>query len=479
MPNWLLVSLGLLALFSFYFFLFLLPDDAYGEGDTRVFSMEKLVARNRTHVLVLGDIGRSPRMQNHALSLARKNIAVDLIGYTDSELHPEIVQNKYKYLKVHAISKPPSFLQTDSKALFVIFGPLKVFFQFCTLWMILGHRVRPARTLLVQNPPSIPTLMIASMMCWFRKTRLIIDWHNTGYSILALKLGPNHPMVRMSRMYEQFFARFAAVNFTVSEAMKRQLKREFGITAPLLRLYDRPTTDFRIAEAEERLEFLGDLDLPREQQNALEKNKLKILVSSTSWTPDEDFSILLDALVGYSKLATTTHPQLPELFVVITGKGPLKQHYLKKIDSLEKDGKLEMVMIKVAWLPTYAYAMLLASADIGVSLHKSSSGVDLPMKVVDMFGAGLPVVGYSLYESWPELVQDGVNGRNFGNDEELKSILVQLLGDDGTKLARLREGAAKERHHDWNTEWNSRAGELFQLPEEDRQTPVSMLSTST
>ena len=76
-----LIAIGIPGLLLFYFFLFLLPDDAYGEEDVRVASDELIKGRNRTHVLVLGDIGRSPRMQNHALSLARRNVAVNLIGY--------------------------------------------------------------------------------------------------------------------------------------------------------------------------------------------------------------------------------------------------------------------------------------------------------------------------------------------------------------------------------------------------------------
>lgn len=37
--------------------------------------------RTRIQVLVLGDIGRSPRMQYHALSIAKKGGFVDLVGY--------------------------------------------------------------------------------------------------------------------------------------------------------------------------------------------------------------------------------------------------------------------------------------------------------------------------------------------------------------------------------------------------------------
>ena len=112
-----------------------------------------------------------------------------------------------------------------------------------------------------------------------------------------------------------------------------------------------------------------------------------LLISSTSWTPDEDFSILLTALELYEEEANKNPIHYPRLICAITGKGPQKEYYKEKI--AEKDCKF--VSIITPWLENEDYPLLLASADLGVCLHWSSSGLDLPMKVVDMFGCGLPV----------------------------------------------------------------------------------------
>ena len=239
------------------------------------------------------------------------------------------------------------------------------------------------------------------------------------------------------------------------------LERDFRLRGPVLVLHDRPASNFQPLELEQRLAFLGRLPITASLIDEIQKQRLRLIVSSTSWTPDEDFSLLLHALVGYSNLATSSHPHLPELMVIITGKGPQREQYLAQIASLESQGKLEMVTIKTAWLSTADYANLLASADLGVSLHRSSSGVDLPMKVVDMFGCGLPVVGWGKFESWDELVVEGINGRGFGSVEQLQAILVELLGDDGEQLQKLRSGALKESERGWDTEWDNVAARLF------------------
>ena len=315
----------------------------------------------------------------------------------------------------------------------------------------------------VQNPPSIPTLFIAQIICFLRNTRLIIDWHNFGYSILALKLGHRHPLVRISHLYERVFSRSAIAHFTVTDVMARILRQEYHLTTPILPLHDRPASHFQPLDMAQRLAFLGAYFETASSFEDIEKGRLKLLVSSTSWTPDEDFSLLLDALVDYSELATTSHPQLPEILAIITGKGPQKAHYLSKIAILNAQGKLEMVTIKTAWLSTEDYARLLGAADLGVSLHMSSSGVDLPMKVVDMFGAGLPVIGWGKFEAWSELVKEGVNGRGFGSAADLRDLLVDLFGGDDSQLRTLKEGARKEGRHRWDDEWDLIAGRLLGL----------------
>jgi beta-1,4-mannosyltransferase len=267
----------------------------------------------------------------------------------------------------------------------------------------------------------------------------------------------------MSKWYEKTFGRYATAHLCVTTVMASILKKDFLLEAPILPLHDRPANHFRpILDDNVRREFLLSLPEAASVQPLINAGALQVLVSSTSWTADEDFLLLIEALCRYSELARTTMPELPQVLVIITGKGPQKEMYVNQIADLEKAGKLQKVTVRTAWLSTTDYAKLLACASLGVSLHTSSSGVDLPMKVVDMFGAGLPVVGWNRFEAWPELVTEGVNGRGFGSSDELVEELVELFGDI-SKLDKLRAGAQKESARRWDDEWSPVAGKLLEL----------------
>lgn len=420
-----------------------------------------LETKTTVQVVVLGDIGRSPRMQYHALSLAKRGAPVQLIGYVDSEPHPDLLHSRF--IHIIALPKPPRALRTTSRLLFPIIAPAKALFQAWTLYHALAYRTKASRFMLVQNPPSIPVLAIAMVICFFRNTRLIIDWHNLGYSILALRLGPAHPLVKLSQWYESAFSHAAHAHFTVTKAMQRLLRTRLGIEA--VTLHDRPAEQFQPFTAAQRKDFIQQCEVTQPFAAELASCTVKLLVSSTSWTPDEDFQILLDALVLYSQyLSDAKSTSLPKLLVVITGKGPQKDDYLKRINKLKAAGHLADVFICTAWLDIRDYAALLASADLGICLHTSSSGVDLPMKVLDMFGSGLPVVGWNKYEAWSELVKEGVNGLGFESAKGLNDALQTLLGTDGHQLiSKLREGALMEGKSRWEDEWSQVATKVFRV----------------
>ncbi|GAO47109.1 putative beta-1,4-mannosyltransferase [Saitoella complicata NRRL Y-17804] len=411
---------------------------------------KKLIGKlgaKRVAVLVAGDVGHSPRMANHALSLAHAGYYVDLIGFGGSQPHPDVLAETK--IKIRIVASAPSFLNTGSKLLFPILAPVKVGIQIGSIFTMLCYVIDPPSHILVQNPPSLPTLLVARIACWLRGSRLVIDWHNFGYTILGLKLGKNHPLVRISEWYERFFGKLAHAHFTVTDAMAIFLKESWGIKGPMYPLHDRPAAHFQpLPSQSARHEFLS--------QNTKTKHydfsDTRLLISSTSWTPDEDFSILLEALKRYD---ASPNPKLPQILAIITGKGPQKAMYEQKIMEMN----LKYVKIQTVWLKAEDYPKLLAAADLGVCLHMSSSGLDLPMKVVDMFGCGVPVCAMD-FKALPELVRDGQNGVVFKTSEELAGQLERLFGDE-TELARLRKGAEAEGKTRWEEEWNKNAAPVF------------------
>ncbi|KAA8913328.1 glycosyl transferases group 1-domain-containing protein [Sphaerosporella brunnea] len=415
----------------------------------------------RVVVLVLGDIGRSPRMQYHALSIARKGGIVDLVGYNESQPRPELLDSPS--ITIRPLKTPPKMLDTSTPIKFIIYAPFKAIFQLASLLQMLLYDIPDtAGYLLLQNPPAIPTLAVAKLVTVLRGQKLVVDWHNFGYSILGMKLG-DHPIVWGSKLYELIFGRGADVNFTVTHSMNKHLRESWHLKMPIHTLYDRPPSHFQPFDATQRSDFLTSNPETAPYAAKLLSGQMKLVLSSTSWTADEDFSIFLQALVEYDRRAGSENflrpNSVPDLLVVITGRGPLRDGYIARIETLE----FQYINVKSIWLEPEDYPKMIACADLGVSLHTSSSGMDLPMKVVDLFGVGVPVVAVR-FACVQELVKDGENGATFTKAEELATLLSRLFDSRRKReLEKLKEGAMKETKSRWDENWDKIAAPVFGL----------------
>ncbi|KAL0399549.1 UNVERIFIED_CONTAM: UDP-glycosyltransferase TURAN [Sesamum radiatum] len=321
------------------------------------------------------------------------------------------------------------------------------------------------------NPPSVPTLVVVKWASWLRHSAIIVDWHNFGYTLLALSLGRSSLFVAIYHWIEKSYGEMAHGSLCVTKAMQHELSQNWGIKATVL--YDQPPEFFRPASLEEKhnsilikmknapvrfdlncIHVAGltgpynsnpDITPFTTQVGAdiiLKPNRPALVVSSTSWTPDEDFGILLEAALMYDRRVAALLGEddssgdeviwdeicggkqfpYPRLLFIITGKGPEKEKYEEMIRKLS----LRRVAFRTMWLAAEDYPLLLGSADLGVCLHTSSSGLDLPMKVVDMFGCGLPVCAVS-YSCIKELIHVEKNGLLFSSSAELADQLMMLF----------------------------------------------------
>ncbi|XP_038275737.1 chitobiosyldiphosphodolichol beta-mannosyltransferase isoform X3 [Dermochelys coriacea] len=394
-------------------------------------------ARGRVCVAVLGDLGRSPRMQYHALALARHGHGVTLLGFLSTKPHSDILCNE----KIHIVSVSElKVLQVGPKIFQYI---TKVIAQAIQLFYTMLKIDRPSYILL-QNPPGLPSIAVTWMVCLVRRSKLIIDWHNYGYTVMSLIHGKSHPIVQIAEWYEKLFGRLSDYNFCVTNAMKEDLQMNCNIK-----------TDSERPDVEKSA--FTELDI-RNGNVTQVKERPALLISSTSWTEDEDFSILLKALEDYEEYVSDGI-KLPSLVCVITGKGPLKKHYNRLIDKMH----FKHIQICTPWLEAEDYPVLLGSADLGVCLHKSSSGLDLPMKVVDMFGCCLPVCAVH-FQCLYELVKHDENGLIFRDSNELAEQLKMLLLEFPTaesKLYTFRRMLRASKQLRWDESWEQAVLPVF------------------
>ncbi|XP_073070787.1 chitobiosyldiphosphodolichol beta-mannosyltransferase isoform X2 [Manis javanica] len=402
-------------------------------------------AARHVMVVVLGDVGRSPRMQYHALSLAKGGFSVTLLGFCNSKPHDELLQND----RIQIVSLPE--LQRLAVGPHIFQYGVKVVFQAVhLLWKLMCWE--PAAYIFLQNPPGLPAIAI----CWFVGclcgSKLVTDWHNYGYSILGLGHGPRHCLVLLAKWYEKICGRLSHLNLCVTNAMREDLAENWGIRDAL-----GPATPALREAGPNLLCIQGPLRTlgPGLGEVSLHGARCSERDGDTSWRAaspfeDEDFSILLAALEKFEQLILDGE-NLPSLVCVITGKGPLKEYYSRLIDQK----CFQHIQVCTPWLEAEDYPLLLGSADLGVCLHKSSSGLDLPMKVVDMFGCCLPVCALD-FQCLHELVKHEENGLVFEDSEELAAQLQMLFSkfpDPAGKLNQFRKNLQESEQLRWDESW--------------------------
>lgn len=399
-------------------------------------------------------------MQYHAHALAVNGADVDVIGYEGAPLPRFLTDNPR--IAVHRLKEARSrFGIKQSKFLYGVLAVFDALRAGLRLAVALFGIPKP-ELLLVQNPPAIPTLQIAWLVARLRRVRLVIDWHNLGYTMLALRLGRRHFVVRFARWFEMLGGRAADAHLCVSRGFAKFLADRFKLSdspkRPVRVLYDRPASAFAPIERIEREHIRQALFV---RLGIRHTATLGFIVCPTSWTADEDFDLVIDAvrfledrIRGWEAGKTTR--RFPDLVMLVTGDGNRRAEFERRFAGLPA----HRVQLRTRWLEPEDYPRIVGSADLGLCLHRSSSGVDIPMKVADLFGAGVPVFAIDYGACLAERVRHGVNGRLFSNGRQLADLLFDLFETfpaESSELDRLRAGARRSARPTWEEGWAAEA----------------------
>jgi beta-1,4-mannosyltransferase len=404
----------------------------------------------RAVVVSLGDLGRSARMLYHARALAANGVDVDLVGFEGTPLPRAIADDP----RISVRRLNPATLRLRgafSGATYAAAGLLDAARLSLRLWRTL-RRLQKPDLVLVQNPPAFPTLVVTWFSLRGKGVRFVIDWHNLGYTLLRLRLGRWHPAVRLARWFERRDARRVDANLCVSRSLAAFLESRFGVQQARV-LYDRPASVFVPMERTER-ERLRQALFTR---FGVYTGTVGFIVCPTSWTEDEDFDLVIDAVPLLDERvrgweAAGGGRRFPDIVILVTGDGARRAQFERRFAGLPA----RRIQLRARWLEPEDYPKVVGCADLGLCLHRSSSGLDIPMKVADLFGAGVPVCALDYGIGLGERVRHGDNGFLFSTARQLADVLFDLFEafpQDQSMLERLRAGARKSARPTWEEGW--------------------------
>jgi len=389
-------------------------------------------------------------MQYHAVSLAAAGSEVDLIGLEGTAVIPAVESDPR--VRVHRMSDRAFAGRSKGGVRRFVFGSAaRGLGQGVRLFFILMRIPKPD-VILVQNPPAFPSLSIAWLASRLRGARFVIDWHNLSHTIAAVKVGERHRVVKALARCERRWAKRAQAHLTVSKSLSDWLAKEYG-AKPVV-VYDRPPQAFArpaVADAAALWEKISK-DMP------LAGARPPIVVCPTSWTPDEDFDLLLEALERAERQLTRGVPPPPgvRLAMLLTGRGPLRETF----EARAARRNFKAIAVRTLWLEPADYPTLVGMADLGLCLHQSSSGLDLPMKLADLRGAGVPAATYDYAPVLGEVMTTGREGVTFNDPGDLSSLFVSVASRAVTPdspLGRSAAWLAQNPAERWDAQWESTA----------------------
>jgi len=387
-------------------------------------------------------------MQYHAMSLAEAGHDVDLVGLEGAAPMPAIAQ--HPRVTCHRLSDHA--FQGRAKGgvkRFVAGSMARAVGQARRLFVML-MRLPKADVLLVQNPPAVPTLAVAWTVARLRGSRLVIDWHNLSHTVAAVRLGETHRAVKALSRSERRWARRADGHLAVSRALAEWLAARYGIRAAVA--YDRPAPVFTATLPSAAVALWSRLA----SEANLGADRLPLVVCPTSWTPDEDFDLLLEALERADRQLATGEPPAPRLAVILTGRGALRPTFEARLARRT----FKSIAVRTHWLEPADYPLLIGMADLGLCLHQSASGLDLPMKVADFRGAGVPVAAFDYAPVLGEVITSGREGITFRDPGGLAEVLVTVASraiDPASALGRSKAWLFENPAERWDSQWQAAA----------------------